>query len=547
MALALLRQSASPASSPDGLEKVAEDQGFDRDEPDHALADGPLADYAVEGVDDERLSTGLAGLIGVPSPSPSAAGCSLVRQRRRSAAGPGKALGAHPGGLTVGAGHAHALYVPGTSPLHRLPPQCKVAATVLFVLAVVATPREAFWAFGVYALALAVAGRRGRGAARRSWPGGSSSRCRSWLFAVLLPFVGAGRAGRGARTLAVGRRAVGGLEHPGQGHPGGGRHGGAGRHHAGARPAPRPRPAARPGRRSPSWPGSWSATATSSSARCAACAIARVSRGYDPRWIWQARAVAASAGALFIRSYERGERVYLAMLSRGYDGAMPGARRTGRDAAPVAGRPVRCRPPPPLVAATAWGRRPMTPDRRRPRGRGARLRLPRRAPGAVRGRPHGRAGASGWPCSAPTGRARPRWCCTSTASSCPGRAGRGGRPAGGQADTCRRSGAGSASSSRTPTTSCSCRRCARTWPSGRPTSACGRRAGRPGRRPPSTPSAWRTSPTARRTTSASGSGAGWRWPRCWPWSPTSWCSTSPRPTSTRPAAASWPRSSPAWT
>jgi hypothetical protein len=29
------------------------------------LADGPLADYAVEGVDNERVGTGLAGLIGV--------------------------------------------------------------------------------------------------------------------------------------------------------------------------------------------------------------------------------------------------------------------------------------------------------------------------------------------------------------------------------------------------------------------------------------------------------------------------------------------------
>jgi cobalt/nickel transport system permease protein len=30
--------------------------------------------------------------------------------------------------------------------------------------------------------------------------------------------------------------------------------------------------------------------------------------------------LASTAGALFIRSYERGERVHLAMLSRGYDG-----------------------------------------------------------------------------------------------------------------------------------------------------------------------------------------------------------------------------------
>ena len=36
----------------------------------------------------------------------------------------------------MGASHAHPLYVPGTSPLHRARPQCKIAATLLFVLAV---------------------------------------------------------------------------------------------------------------------------------------------------------------------------------------------------------------------------------------------------------------------------------------------------------------------------------------------------------------------------------------------------------------------------
>ncbi|MEX2101335.1 MAG: energy-coupling factor transporter transmembrane component T, partial [Actinomycetota bacterium] len=57
--------------------------------------------------------------------------------------------------------------------------------------------------------------------------------------------------------------------------------------------------------------------------------VARESRGFRGRWIWQARAVASSAGTLFIRSYERGERVYLAMLSRGYTGSMPGGRADG--------------------------------------------------------------------------------------------------------------------------------------------------------------------------------------------------------------------------
>ena len=53
------------SSAPDGLEKVAADKGLDTGEQAHALADGPLADYAVKGVDNEKLSTGLAGVIGV--------------------------------------------------------------------------------------------------------------------------------------------------------------------------------------------------------------------------------------------------------------------------------------------------------------------------------------------------------------------------------------------------------------------------------------------------------------------------------------------------
>jgi cobalt/nickel transport system permease protein len=53
------------SSSPDGLEKVATDKALDTGAEDHALADGPLADYGVDGVDNERVSTGLAGLIGV--------------------------------------------------------------------------------------------------------------------------------------------------------------------------------------------------------------------------------------------------------------------------------------------------------------------------------------------------------------------------------------------------------------------------------------------------------------------------------------------------
>jgi cobalt/nickel transport system permease protein len=50
---------------------------------------------------------------------------------------------------------------------------------------------------------------------------------------------------------------------------------------------------------------------------------AMVARGHDPRWLWQIGPVAASAGTLFVRSYERGERVHQAMAARGFNGTMP--------------------------------------------------------------------------------------------------------------------------------------------------------------------------------------------------------------------------------
>jgi cobalt/nickel transport protein len=53
------------SSHPDGLEHVAESTGFIDSAEDPAAADGPLADYRVEGVEQERLSGGLAGVIGV--------------------------------------------------------------------------------------------------------------------------------------------------------------------------------------------------------------------------------------------------------------------------------------------------------------------------------------------------------------------------------------------------------------------------------------------------------------------------------------------------
>ena len=54
--------------------------------------------------------------------------------------------------------------------------------------------------------------------------------------------------------------------------------------------------------------------------------VAMRSRGCDPRSPRHWPVLARSLGALFVRSYERGERVHLAMLSRGYTGTLPEVR-----------------------------------------------------------------------------------------------------------------------------------------------------------------------------------------------------------------------------
>jgi cobalt/nickel transport system permease protein len=51
--------------------------------------------------------------------------------------------------------------------------------------------------------------------------------------------------------------------------------------------------------------------------------VARESRGFEATGLKHWKVLATAAGALFIRSYERGERVHLSMLSRGYEGVLP--------------------------------------------------------------------------------------------------------------------------------------------------------------------------------------------------------------------------------
>ncbi|MFE5936292.1 energy-coupling factor ABC transporter permease [Streptomyces sp. NPDC056470] len=72
------------SASPDGLEKVAADKGFDKNVEEHAAADSPLADYGVKGIDTARLSGGLAGVIGVGVTLAVGTGAFWAVRRRRN-------------------------------------------------------------------------------------------------------------------------------------------------------------------------------------------------------------------------------------------------------------------------------------------------------------------------------------------------------------------------------------------------------------------------------------------------------------------------------
>jgi cobalt/nickel transport protein len=92
--------SSFASSSPDGLDSAArEGCTFDADgtitggtcmaqkEEEHQLGDSPLADYGIRGIDNEYLSTGLSGVLGVLVTFGIGAGAfRLVRRRSRAPA-----------------------------------------------------------------------------------------------------------------------------------------------------------------------------------------------------------------------------------------------------------------------------------------------------------------------------------------------------------------------------------------------------------------------------------------------------------------------------
>jgi cobalt/nickel transport system permease protein len=251
----------------------------------------------------------------------------------------------------VGAGHAHPLYLPGSSPVHRLPAEVKIVAAFLVVLCVVATPREAFAVFGGYLVLLAAVW-----AAARIPPGWIARRALIEapfvVLAVLLPITGGAPHVEwlgltfsepgllGAWNILV-KGTLGVLTSL-------------------TLAATTPLRDLLLGLQRLHAPALVVTIATLmlryvdvivDEAR--RMRVARVSRGHDPRFLWQAGATARGVGSLFVRSYERGERVHLAMLSRGWTGRMPplSQRRTSRrewlaGLAPVAVALV--------LAATGW-------------------------------------------------------------------------------------------------------------------------------------------------------------------------------------------------
>lgn len=74
------------SSSPDGLSRVAEDQGITKAEKEHAADGSPFAGYEARGVGDGRLSKGVAGVVGVGVVLLLGTGLTYVLRRRPESA-----------------------------------------------------------------------------------------------------------------------------------------------------------------------------------------------------------------------------------------------------------------------------------------------------------------------------------------------------------------------------------------------------------------------------------------------------------------------------
>ena len=223
----------------------------------------------------------------------------------------------------MGAPHGHLLHFHGHSPVHRAAAHLKILALLAFMVIVVATPRGVFWPYAVHAAVLLGVWVTTRVPLRHVLPR-MLIEAPFVVFALILPFVALGesvevlglvlsRAGlEGAAmllckgTLGVvaaillastteGREVVSGLQRL-------------------RVPDPLVQILSFMLRYLEVVSGQWQRMS-----------IARKARGFQSRGLRDGPALAAATGSLFIRSYERGERVHHAMLSRGYTGRLPDA------------------------------------------------------------------------------------------------------------------------------------------------------------------------------------------------------------------------------
>jgi len=227
----------------------------------------------------------------------------------------------------VGAGHGHKLHFHGHSPVHRAPAHLKVLALLGFMLLVVATPGDWLLAFAGYLAVLVAVVAVSRVPATYLLKR-MVVEVPFVVFALLMPFIATGprvdvlgvtvsQPGLTAAWALLVKGTLGVLASL----------------TLAATTEPRDLLAGLERLRVPSllvqimgFMVRYLDVVTDEMRRMR---VARESRGFTARDVRHWPVIARSAGALFIRSYERGERVHLAMLSRGYTGTLP--RLSGTD------------------------------------------------------------------------------------------------------------------------------------------------------------------------------------------------------------------------
>ena len=213
------------------------------------------------------------------------------------------------------------LYLHRHTPVHLLPPEVKIVALVAFIFIVVATPVHQMWAFAVYFAILVAVARVAQLPARVVAPR-MVVEVPFLLFAALMPFTGPDPQVQvaGLTLSEPGLWAAWGIVAKGT----------IGVLGAIILAATTPSRDLLTGLRELHVPPLLVQIASFMlrymhvvSDEMSRMKVARESRGFQATGIGSWPVIAQSGGALFIRSYERGERVHLAMLSRGYTGTMP--------------------------------------------------------------------------------------------------------------------------------------------------------------------------------------------------------------------------------